>query len=100
MPEKLDFLKFKDRPLVRSGKTVFYGDMSEKYVIKMEIKSTKKVDDLDVADKVSVSLIHTAQRTGSLSRAKKAVFMMRWISVQFGLKEPFLNNYKTCGRKI
>ena len=43
MPEKLDFLKFKDRPLVRSGKTVFYGDMSEKYVIKMEIKSTKKV---------------------------------------------------------
>lgn len=72
MPEKLDFLKFKDRPLVRSGKTVFYGDMSEKYVIKMEIKSTKKVDDLDVADKVSVSLIHTDDNMSPKDRVIKS----------------------------
>ena len=52
-----DFLTYKDKPLVRKGNTVFYGDMGEKFVIKLEILSNHKEGDLDVADKIKVMLI-------------------------------------------
>ena len=52
-----DFLTFKGKPLVRNGNIVFYGDMSEKFVIKFEILSSHKEGDLDVADKIKISLI-------------------------------------------
>ena len=52
-----EFLTFKDKPLVRKGKTVFYGDMSGKFVIKLDILSSHKENDLDVADKIKISLI-------------------------------------------
>lgn len=45
--------------MVRCGDTLYYGNMTDKYVIKMDIKSKKKVKDLDVADKVSVQLMLT-----------------------------------------
>ena len=53
------FPTYKGRPLVRCGDTLYYGSMTDKYVIKMDIKSKKKVKDLDVADKVSVQLVLT-----------------------------------------
>ncbi len=53
------FPTYKGRPLVRCGDTLYYGNMTDKYVIKMDIKSKKKVKDLDVADKVSVQLMLT-----------------------------------------
>lgn len=72
MPEIKDFLMYKNRPLVRNGKTVYYGNMTDKYVIKMEIKSSKKVDDLEVADKVAVSLIHTDDNMSPKDRIIKS----------------------------
>lgn len=72
MSESKDFLMYKNRPLVRNGKTVYYGNMTDKYVIKMEIKSSKKVDDLEVADKVAVSLIHTDDNMSPKDRIIKS----------------------------
>lgn len=53
------FPTYKGRPLVRSGDTLYYGNMTDKYVIKLDIKSKKKVNDLEVADKVVVQLMLT-----------------------------------------
>lgn len=52
-----DFLNYKDKPLVRKGNTVYYGDMSEKYVVKLEILSSHNEGELEVADKIKVMLI-------------------------------------------
>ncbi len=52
-----DFLTYKDKPMVRSGNEIYYGDMSEAYVIRFEILSSKTVDGKEVADKVSVQLL-------------------------------------------
>lgn len=57
--EKSSFPTYKGKPLVRSGDTIYYGSMSDKYVIKLDIKSKKKIGDLDVADKVTVQLMYT-----------------------------------------
>ena len=53
------FPTYKGRPLVRCGDVIYYGSMKDKYVVKMEIKSKKKVLDLDVADKVGIQLMLT-----------------------------------------
>ncbi len=62
MSEKKDQPKFptyKGKPLVRCGDVIYYGSMKDKYVVKLEIKSKKKVKDMDVADSVTVQLMYT-----------------------------------------
>ena len=57
--KKTGFPMYKGKPLVRCGDVIYYGSMKDKYVIKMEVKTKKKVKDLEVADKVVVQLMHT-----------------------------------------
>ena len=52
-----DFLTYKDKPLVRKGNTVYYGDMSEKFVVKLDILTSHTEGELEVADKIKISLI-------------------------------------------
>jgi hypothetical protein len=52
-------LTYKGKPLVRNGNTIYYGYPNEKYVIMMQILTTKPVDDVEVASKVSVQLLNT-----------------------------------------
>ena len=60
MPKKKSkFLTYKEKPLVRNGNTIYYGNMSDPYVIMLQINSTKTVDDMEIADKVSVQLLST-----------------------------------------
>lgn len=57
--DQKEFLTYKDRPLVRCGNTLYYGSMSDKYVVMFQILTTKDLGGLNVADKVSVQLINT-----------------------------------------
>ena len=50
---------YKGKPLVRNGKIIYYGFMNESHVCMLTVLSTKKVNDLDIADKVRVQLIAT-----------------------------------------
>lgn len=52
-----DFLTYKDKPLVRKGNTIYYGDMTEAYVVKFEIISSKKEGNLDIPDKIKLQLL-------------------------------------------
>jgi hypothetical protein len=51
-----DKLIYKGLPLIRSGNIIYYGNMSDKYIVMIQILSTKLVKDLNVATKVSVQL--------------------------------------------
>jgi hypothetical protein len=59
MAGKIDMLEYKGFPLKRKDNLLILGDMADKYVIMLQILSTKKVKDLDVADKVSIQLQRT-----------------------------------------
>ncbi len=59
MAKKGEFLTYKGRPLVRKDNVIYYGDMAEKYVVMLQIMSTKKEGDMEVADKVSIQLMDT-----------------------------------------
>ena len=51
------FLTYKGKPLVRKGNEIYYGDMTEKFVVRFEILSSKKEDKLEIADKVAIQLL-------------------------------------------
>lgn len=53
------FLTYKDKPLVRKGNTLYYGNMYDPYVVMLTVRSTKTVGDMEVADKVTVQLMNT-----------------------------------------
>ncbi len=61
MAEKVknDFLTYKGKPLVRNGDIIYYGNMSDDYVIMMRITSKKEFEGLDLAAKVTVQLLKT-----------------------------------------
>ena len=64
-------LTYKGHPLRRKDNLIYFGTMAEKYIVMMQILSTKKVGDLDVADKVSVQLQLTAPDLKSRDRVVK-----------------------------
>lgn len=64
-------LEYKGHPLQRAGNLVYYGSMSDKYIIMLQILETKKVRDLDVATKVSVQLQLTDATIKSRDRIVK-----------------------------
>ena len=68
--EKLP-LVYKNHPLRRKDNLVYYGSMADKYIIMMQVLSTKKVKDLAVADKVSVQLQLTDPDLRSRDRVVK-----------------------------
>ena len=59
MADNTPFLMYKGRPLVRSGNVLYYGSMAEKYVIVMQILSTKDENDMTMAEKIQVQLMLT-----------------------------------------
>lgn len=53
------FITYKQRPLVRMGNLIFYGDQNEKCYIMMTILNTSKTKDLTVAGDVDIQLLYT-----------------------------------------
>lgn len=56
-----NFLMYKGFPLVRKNKDIYYGNMSDEFVANIRVISTHKEKELDVADKVKVTLMRTAK---------------------------------------
>ena len=54
-----EFSTYKGRPLVRCGDEIYYGNMEEPYVIRMQIKSKKEQNGVEIADKVAIQLMAT-----------------------------------------
>ncbi|MCD7740778.1 MAG: hypothetical protein LUI06_01010 [Ruminococcus sp.] len=71
MAEKKSFFTYKGIPLVRSGNTIYFGNMYEDYVVMLEILDTDKLGDLDVASRIRMRKMAT-NPTISPQIAKKA----------------------------
>lgn len=69
MPQKTEGLMYKNHPLRRIDKMIYYGSMADSHIIMLQILETKKVGDQDIASKVSVQL----QLTDPAARAKDRI---------------------------
>lgn len=90
------FPMYKDKPLVRSGDILFYGDMTDKYVVRMQVKSKKTVDGLEVADKVAVQLMSTdpdiSPRKKIVKTSEKSGLYLALDIAEVWLKRALANN--------
>lgn len=66
------FLTYKGKPLVRCGDTIYYGNMNDRFVVKISIKSSSDLQDIKISEKVLVRLIST---DSTLDSNKKIIKM-------------------------
>ena len=64
-------LTYKGHPLRRKDNLIYFGTMAEKYIIMLQILSTKTVNGLKMADKVAVQLQLTDPDLKSRDRVVK-----------------------------
>ena len=64
-------LVYKGHPLRRKENIIYFGSMADKYIIMMQILETKKIEDLEVATRVSVQLQLTDPDLKSRDRVVK-----------------------------
>ncbi len=71
MADENNILMYKGHPLMRKDNLIYYGSMADSHIIMLQILETKKVDDVDIATRVSVQLHLTDPSVKSRDRIVK-----------------------------
>lgn len=81
-----NFLTYKEKPLVRKGNVIYYGDMAEQYVIKLEILSSVKDGENEVPDKIKIQLLKSDIQLSEKDRVvKETTKASMFDALDFGL---------------
>ena len=64
-------LIYKGHPLMRKDNLIYYGSMADSHIIMLQVLETKKVNDVDIATRVSVQLQLTDPSAKSRDRIVK-----------------------------
>ena len=64
-------LEYKGHPLRRKDNIIYYGSMSDKYIIMLQVTETKAFEDLEMASRVHVQLQYTDPDLKSRDRVVK-----------------------------
>lgn len=64
MAAKKKFLTYKDKPVLRVGKTIYYGDPTDKYILVLEILEDTPSADISKTTKVSIKLMDNTGEFG------------------------------------
>ena len=65
MAKKTKMLTYKDKPIYRQGNKIYYGDLSERLILVMEIVETEEKNGLQLTKKVK---FHVQDNTGELGK--------------------------------
>ena len=71
MAEKTGALTYKGHPLRRKDNLIYYGSMADKYIIMIQVMSSEKQGDLELANKVHLHLQLTDPDLKSRDRVVK-----------------------------
>jgi hypothetical protein len=71
MAEKSGALTYKGHPLRRKDNLIYYGSMADKYIIMIQVMSSEKQGDLELANKVQLQLQLTDPDLKSRDRVVK-----------------------------
>mgnify|MGYP007129628948 FL=1 len=65
------FFEYKGRPLVRSGNTIYYGDMNDAYVVCLTIKNAEEYKNITLAGDITIQLLATDESLSPKDRIVK-----------------------------
>lgn len=68
-----EFLLYRNRPLVRENNVICYGDLAEKYYIKMIVMTEKEYKGAKVPDQIYLQLLSTDSSLPQSQRVVKAI---------------------------
>ena len=71
MAEEMNGLVYKGHPLMRKDNLIYYGSMADSHIVMLQILETKKVNDTEIATRVSVQLQLTDPSVKSRDRIVK-----------------------------
>ncbi len=87
-----DFLIYKNRPLVREDNVICYGNVSDKYIIKMIIMTEKEYKGHNVPDQIYLQLLEINENDFSKSKVVKEC-MKDGLSTALDLGIAWLDRY-------
>ncbi|MBR2019770.1 MAG: hypothetical protein IKA05_05165 [Clostridia bacterium] len=65
------YLEYLDKPLVREGDTICYGDLNEKCILILEIMSYKEVDGKQVPKNILIQVIDSKDSSKIIKQGSK-----------------------------
>lgn len=71
MADEKKLLTYKGHPLMRKDNLIYYGSMADSHIVMLQILETKKVNDIEIATRVSVQLQLTDPTVKSRDRVVK-----------------------------
>ena len=71
MSEEKNVLTYKGHPLMRKDNLIYYGSMADSQIVMLQVLESKKVQDMDIATRVSVQLQLTDPAAKSRDRIVK-----------------------------
>lgn len=69
--KKDKMLKYKGKPLVRNGNTIYFGDMAEPFVAMLQVLDEQDFKDLTLPKDVSIQILSTDSSLPPNERIKK-----------------------------
>ena len=85
MSEEMLGLTYKGHPLMRKDNLIYYGSMADSHIVMLQILESKKVNDVEVATRVSVQLQLTDPDAKSRDRiVKKSEKAGLYTALDFG----------------
>ena len=72
MADQGTVLQYKGHPLMRKENIIYYGSMSDKYIIMMQVLDNKQEQDIKLATKVSIQLQLTEPENSRSRIVKKS----------------------------
>ena len=71
MSDTKEFLMYKGHLLMRKDNLIYYGSMADEYIVMLQVLESKKLEDIDLATKVSVQLQLTDPNAKARDRVVK-----------------------------
>lgn len=85
MSQEKAVLTYKGHPLMRKDNLIYYGSMADSHIVMLQVLETKKVNDTDIATRVSVQLQLTDPSVKSRDRViKKSEKAGLYTALDFG----------------
>ena len=79
-------LIYRDKPLIRNGNELYYGDFKENFIVRFTILESEKVNDLDMATKIVIELLEKNGKDISTAKlTKKAERTSMWAALDIGI---------------
>ena len=67
-----NFLTYKNKPIVKCGNEIYYGNMAEPFIVRFTVLSTVKAGENEIPGKVKVELLKSDTQLSDKERVVKA----------------------------